>query len=116
MKQGQKNARRVPVITDLDTLVPADHLLHQMDRVMDCVWLYEKLSPYYCHVNGRPGTDPVVLIKRVLITSRFECVKFIAMDAGCKTPWIAKKIPEDGRIPSLRDDPSLCVTLLCGAE
>lgn len=25
------------------------------------------LSPYYCHNNGRLGTDPVVLIKMVLL-------------------------------------------------
>ena len=71
MEQWQKDSRRVPVITDLDTLVPADHLLRQIDRVMDYDWLYEKLSPYYCHDNGRPGTDPVVLIKRVLIQHLF---------------------------------------------
>lgn len=34
---------------------------------MDYEWLYERLSPYYCHDNGRPGTDLVVLIKMVLI-------------------------------------------------
>jgi len=34
---------------------------------MDYDWLYERLEPYYCHDNGRPGTDPVVLIKMVLI-------------------------------------------------
>ena len=34
---------------------------------MDYDWLYERLDPYYCHDNGRPGTDPVVLIKMVLI-------------------------------------------------
>ena len=71
MEQWQKDSRRVPVITDLDTLVPADHLLRQIDRVMDYDWLYEKLSPYYCHDNGRPGTDPVVLIKMVLIQHLF---------------------------------------------
>ena len=27
----------------------------------------KRLEPYYCHDNGRPGTDPVVLIKMVLI-------------------------------------------------
>lgn len=36
-------------------------------RVMDYEWLYDRLTPYYCHDNGRPGTDPVVLIKMVLI-------------------------------------------------
>ena len=34
---------------------------------MDYEWLYERLSPYYCHDNGRDGTDPVVLIQMVLI-------------------------------------------------
>ena len=34
---------------------------------MDYDWLYERLDPYYNHDVGRPGTDPVVLIKMVLI-------------------------------------------------
>ena len=40
-------------------------------RVMDYEWLYERLDPYYCHDNGHPGTDPVVLIKMVLIQHLF---------------------------------------------
>lgn len=40
-------------------------------EVMDYGWLYERLDPYYCHDNGRPGTDPVVLIKMVLIQHLF---------------------------------------------
>jgi transposase len=55
----------------LDTLVPQDHLLRKIEKVMDYDWLYERLSPYYCHDNGRPGTDPVVLIKMVLIQHLF---------------------------------------------
>lgn len=38
---------------------------------MDCEWLYKRLDPYYCHDNGRHGTDPVVLIKMVLIQHLF---------------------------------------------
>ena len=41
------------------------------EKVMDYEWLYERLDPYYCHGNGRPGTDPVVLIKMVLIQHLF---------------------------------------------
>ena len=33
------------------------------------------------------------------ITAKFERVKYVVMDAAYKTPWIAKKILEDGRIP-----------------
>ena len=66
MEQWRKNARQEPVITDLDALVPKGHLLRKIEKVMDYEWLYEHLSPYYCHTNGRPETDLVVLIKMVL--------------------------------------------------
>ena len=48
-------------------MVPEDHLLRKIENVTDYEWLYERLEPYYCHNNGRPGTDPAVLIKMVLI-------------------------------------------------
>ena len=67
MEGWRKDARREAVIVDLDALVPKDHLLRKIERVMN----YERLSPYYCHDNGRPGTDPVVLIKMVLIQHLF---------------------------------------------
>ena len=59
------------MMVDLEALVPEDHLLRKIERVMDYEWLYALLSPYYCHDNGRPGIDPVVLIKMVLIQHLF---------------------------------------------
>ena len=67
MEEWKKDARRDVVFVDIDALVPQDHLLRKIEKVMDYDWLYERLDPYYCHDNGRPGTDPVVLIKMVLI-------------------------------------------------
>ena len=67
MEEWKKDARRDVVITDIDALVPKDHLLRKIEKVMDYDWLYERLDPYYNHEVGRPGTDPVVLIKMVLI-------------------------------------------------
>ena len=67
MEEWKKDARRDVVITDIDALVPKDHLLRKIERIMDYEWLYERLDPYYNHDVGRPGTDPVVLIKMVLI-------------------------------------------------
>ena len=67
MNEWKKDSRRDVVFVDIDTLVPQDHLLRKIEKVMDYDWLYERLDPYYCHENGRPGTDPVVLIKMVLI-------------------------------------------------
>ena len=71
MEEWRKDARHEPIIVDLEALVPKDHLLRKIEKVMDYEWLYERLDPYYCHDNGRPGTDPVVLIKMVLIQHLF---------------------------------------------
>ena len=71
MEQWRKDARKEVIMVDLEALVPEDHLLRKIEKVMDYEWLYERLNPYYCHDNGRPGTDPVVLIKMVLIQHLF---------------------------------------------
>ena len=71
MENWKKDSRKDIVMVDVDALVPPDHLLRKVERVMDYDWLYERLSPYYCADNGRPGTDPVVLIKMVLIQHLF---------------------------------------------
>ena len=71
MEEWRKNARHEPIIVDLGALVPKDHLLRKIEKIMDYEWLYERLDPYYCHDNGRPGADPVVLIKMVLIQHLF---------------------------------------------
>lgn len=71
MENWRKDARREPIIVDLGALVPKDHLLRKIEKVMDYEWLYERIAPYYCHDNGRPGADPVVLIKMVLIQHLF---------------------------------------------
>ena len=71
MEQWRKDARKEPIIIDIDSLVPSDHLLRKIEKVMDYEWIYERLDPYYNHNNGRPGTDPVVLIKMVLIQHLF---------------------------------------------
>ena len=56
MEKWRKDARREAVIVDLDMLVPKNHLLRKIEKVMDYDWLYERLKGYYCHTNGRPGT------------------------------------------------------------
>lgn len=71
MEEWRKDAHRETIIIDIDSLVPADHLLRKIERVMDYEWLYERLNPYYRHNNGCPGTDPVVFIKMVLIQHLF---------------------------------------------
>jgi len=71
MQDWKRDNRQELIMTDIDRLVPENHLLRKIERVMDYEWIYERLEPYYCHDNGRPGTDPVILIKMVLIQHLF---------------------------------------------
>ena len=51
----------------IDQLVPKEHLLRKIDAAVDFTRLYEMVKLLYCKDNGRPGIDPVVLFKMVLI-------------------------------------------------
>lgn len=55
MEKWKKDARKEVVITDIEVLVPQDHLLRKIGKVMDYDLLYERLEPHYCHDNGYPG-------------------------------------------------------------
>ena len=70
MERRQEDKRREAMVVDIDMLVPKDHLLRKVEKVMDYEWLYERLEGYYSK-KGRPGIDPVVLIKMVLIQHLF---------------------------------------------
>ena len=51
---------------NLDDMVPQDHLLRDIDRVLDLSNLREHLAPYYSH-TGRPSVDPELMIRMLLI-------------------------------------------------
>lgn len=50
----------------LRQLVPDDHILARVDRVLDLDWLREEVSDLYCADNGRPGIDPEVAVRLML--------------------------------------------------
>jgi transposase len=47
---------------DLDKAVPPDHLVRQIDGILDLSWVHKELAPYYSH-TGRPSIDPVLMIR-----------------------------------------------------
>ncbi len=51
---------------DLDKLVPTDHLVRQIDGVLDLDWVHKELARYYSH-TGRPSIDPVLMIRMLLV-------------------------------------------------
>ena len=54
------------VAGSLDQLVPEDHVLARVDRVLDLGWLREEVADCYCADNGRPGVDPEVAVRLML--------------------------------------------------
>jgi transposase len=51
---------------DLDRVVPPDHLVRQIDVILDLSWVHKELAPYYSH-TGRPSIDPVLMIRMLLV-------------------------------------------------
>lgn len=47
----------------MEDLIPEDHLLRLIDKAMDWNFIYDLVEDKYCHDNGRPSMDPVMLIK-----------------------------------------------------
>jgi transposase len=50
----------------LDDVVPADHLVHGIDAVLDLSWVHVELAPYYPAI-GRPSIDPELMIRMLIL-------------------------------------------------
>jgi len=55
---------------DLDEVVPADHLVRQIEAVLDLSWVHQELAPYYSH-TGRPSIDPALMIRMLIVGYAF---------------------------------------------
>jgi transposase len=51
----------------IENLVPKDHILRKIDRYVSFSFIRELTKELYCHDNGRPGIDPIVLFKMLFI-------------------------------------------------
>ena len=51
---------------DLDKVVPPDHLVRQIDSLLDLSWVHSELASFYSH-TGRPSIDPVLMIRMLII-------------------------------------------------
>src|ERR1700740_2296726 len=51
---------------NLDEVVPPDHLVRQIDGVLDLDWVHKELAAYYSH-TGRPSIDPVLMIRMLIV-------------------------------------------------
>jgi transposase len=51
----------------IEEMVPQDHLLRRVEDLIDFSFIYDEVRHLYCQNNGRPSTDPVVVIKYALL-------------------------------------------------
>jgi len=63
MRTRQSDKRGELKILDIEGLMPAQHLLRKIDKILDWTHIYDLTEKYYCEDNGRPSVDPVVLVK-----------------------------------------------------
>lgn len=50
----------------LESLIPEDHVLKRVDRILDLDWLEEAVRDRYCATNGRPGIAPEAALRLML--------------------------------------------------
>ena len=53
----------------LRQLLPDDHILVRVDRVLDLSWLRGEVADLYCSDNGRPVIDPEAALRLMLAAS-----------------------------------------------
>ncbi|MCD6392240.1 MAG: hypothetical protein J7M40_01895 [Planctomycetes bacterium] len=63
------------VAGSLSSLVPEDHILKQVDKVLDLSWPRKDVADLYCSNNGRPSIDPESAL-RLMLAGFFEGIVF----------------------------------------
>jgi len=65
---GRENREQLDLFVagSLEQLIPKDHVLFRVDRVLDLGWLREEVADCYCSEGGRPGIDPEVAVRLML--------------------------------------------------
>lgn len=51
---------------DLEDMLPDDHLLRRIDRVLDISWLRDEMKPRYSHL-GCPSICPELMMRMLLV-------------------------------------------------
>ena len=66
LEKNKKDLSQMELVS-VEDFVPKDHLLRKINAAVDFDKIYEFVEDLYCHNNGRPSIDPVILFKMVLI-------------------------------------------------
>ncbi len=66
---GERKAEQFEFFAgSLRDLIPDEHVLARVDRVLDLTWLREEVAALYCPNQGRPGVEPEVAVRLMLVS------------------------------------------------
>lgn len=63
---GRRSGQMAMVFVDMESMIPENHLLRKIDRMISFDFIYDILAPYY-PATGRPSIDPVSMFKMLLV-------------------------------------------------
>jgi len=109
-KQEQKN----PIFHyfKMEDLVPQDHILRQIDKLVDFSFVRDAVKDCYCPDNGRPGVDPELVVRILLIgylnnLSENRLCQEVTMHAEkrlfCHMTSFEDRVPDRSTINKLRN-------------
>ena len=64
------------LLPPLEQLIPQEHRLRKLDRVLDLSFVHEAVRDRYCQDNGRPSVDPEVVV-RLFILQAIEGIRSV---------------------------------------
>lgn len=110
--QEQEQETKMFHYFQMDDLVPHDHILRQIDKLVDFSFVRDAVKDCYCPDNGRPGVDPELVIRMLLIgylynLSENRLCQEVTMHAEkrlfCHMTSFEDKIPDRSTINKLRN-------------
>ena len=70
---GQPNAQgSMMQMISLEQLVPKEHFLRKLDRVLDLGFVPNFLEKAYPSILGHPGIDPVLAVRMILLSYLYD--------------------------------------------
>ena len=66
LKQRRERQQQMDVVI-MEQMIPENHLLKIVDRVVDFSFIYDLCAPLYCADNGRPAIDPEILFRMLFV-------------------------------------------------
>ena len=66
LKQRRERQQQMDVVI-MEQMIPENHLLRIVDRVVDFSFIYDLCAPLYCANNGRPAIDPEILFRMLFV-------------------------------------------------